>query len=307
MLILLLLMLIFLGLSGFGQSRSTENWIDYGRDHINKWLQIAPGALGPNALPVPFMDYALVDSVSSIEAGVHGHYMKGDKSINSYLCVYWAIVPKRVALHVWGFPSETFRTNNSVRDERQIYYDDTGFITQPGDYWLSTIIQILRERKNIPSIAINYSSKTTLGGATQGRFTDAPANYYYMAFGKSFFPKKGIIDEVRLGFLGGFYVWQTNKVEMAQDEGSLFEFGIDLKHDDLSWRNEIGGYHGYDAYQYIMKKGKNDPVIFRTNFKQTGKKFDWKLEYQTGFRDYQYQTIRFSVFYKFGFGLINNG
>jgi hypothetical protein len=97
-------------------------------------------------------------------------------------------------------------------------------------------------------------------------------------------------------------VWQTNKVELAQDEGALYEIGVDLKHKNLSWRNEIGGYSGYGGYQYIGVDDNNDPLIFRTNFKSSGERFDWKLEFQTGFRDYNYQTIRMSVFYKFGFG-----
>jgi hypothetical protein len=296
------LLIILLVFSGYGQSRSTSDWTDFGNDHISKWLQIAPGKLGPNSLPVPFMDYALLDSLSNIETGVHAHFMKGDQAINSYLSLYWAVVPKRVVVHIWGFPTETFQTDNSVRDERQIYYDDTGWITEAGDLWISTYIQVLKGYKKWPDITINYSSKTTTGGAIQGRYTDAPANYYYIAFGKSFIPKKGFIDNVRIALLGGFYVWQTNKVELAQDEGALYEFGIDLNHKNLSWRNEIGGYSGYDAYQYIGVRGSNDPLIYRTNFKTSGKRIDWKLEYQTGLHDYHYQTFRFSVYYKFGFG-----
>lgn len=298
----ILLLLVFLGFLGFGQSRPTGDWIDYGSDHINKWLQIAPNKLGPNALPVPFMDYGLLDSLSNIETGVHGHFMKGDRAINSYLSCYWAVVPKRVVVHVWGFPTETFRTHNSVRDDRQIYYDDKGWMTKVGDFWISTMIQLVKEKRNLPDITINYSAKTTIGDAVQGRYTDAPANYYYVAFGKSIFPKTGFIDEIRLGGLLGFYVWQTNKVELAQDEGALYEIGVDLKHKNLSWRNEIGGYSGYGGYQYIGVDDNNDPLIFRTNFKSSGERFDWKLEFQTGFRDYNYQTIRMSVFYKFGFG-----
>jgi len=301
------LLFIFLGFLGFGQSRPTGDWVDFGSNHINKWLQIAPGTLGPNALPVPFMDYALLDSLSNLETGVHAHFMEGDQAINSYLSLYWAVVPKRVVVHVWGCPTETFQTDNSVRDERQIYYDDTGWITHEGDFWISTYIQVLKEQKKWPDITINYSSKTTIGRATQGRYTDAPANYYYVAFGKSVFPKKSFIDEVRIGVMGGFYVWQTNKVELAQDEGPLYEFGLDLKHKNLSWRNEIGGYRGYDAYQYVGVTGNNDPLVFRTNFKSSGKKFDWKFEYQTGFQDYDYQTFRMSVFYKFGFGFSKKG
>jgi hypothetical protein len=116
-----------------GQSRPTTDWVDFGSDHINKWLQIAPAKLGPNALPVPFMDYASLDSLSNIEAGVHAHFMNGDQAVNSYLSFYWAVVPKRVVVHIWGNPTETFQTDNSVRDDRQIYYDDTGWITQGGD------------------------------------------------------------------------------------------------------------------------------------------------------------------------------
>jgi len=297
------LLFIFVWFSGFGQSRPTGDWIDFGSDHINKWLQIAPGTLGPNALPVPFMDYALLDSISNIETGVHAHFMEGDEGINSYLSLYWAVVPKRVVVHVWGNPTETFQTENSVRDERQIYYDDTGWITQGGDFWISTYIQLLKERKKLPDISICYSAKTTIGGATQGRYTDAPANYYYIAFGKSFYPNNGFIDNIRIGLMGGFYVWQTNKVELAQDEGALYEFGLDLNHKNLSWKNEIGGYSGYGAYQYIGVDDNNDPLIYRTNVTKSGKRMDWKWEYQTGIKDYYYQTFRFSVFYKFGLGV----
>lgn len=302
-----LIFFILFVFSGFGQSRSTSEWTDFGSDHINKWLQIAPGKLGPNALPVPFMDYGLLDSLSSIETGVNAHFMKGDRSVNSYLSYYWAVVPKRVVVHVWGFPTETFRTHNSVRNDRQIYYDDNGWMTKTGDLWISTYVQIVKDRNYWPDITINYSAKTTIGDAVQGRYTDAPANYYYLAFGKSIFPKSGLIDEIRLGALTGFYVWQTNKVELAQDEGVLYELGVDLKHRNLSWRNEIGGYNAYGGYQFIGVDDNNDPLIFRTNFKSAGEFFDWKLEFQTGFRDYDYQTIRISVFYKFGFGFTKKG
>jgi hypothetical protein len=296
---ILLFYLIFHSFTVFGQSRPTGDWIDFGSGHINQYLQIAPAKLGPNALPVPFMDYALLDSLSNFETGVHTHFMEGDKAVNSYLSFYWAVVPKRVVVHLWGNPTETFQTENSVRDDRQIYYDDTGWITQVGDLWISTYIQIVKDRKKWPDIGINYTHKTTTGGATQGRYTEGGAEYYYFALGKSFFPRKGFIDEVRLAFMGGFYVWQTNKVEMAQDDGGLFEFGLSLKSKNFSWQNEIGGFNAYDAYRYMNVRGDNDPLVIRSNIIHSGKRFDFKLEYQTGLHDYHYNTFRFSVFYHF--------
>jgi hypothetical protein len=294
---------MFLLFSAFwvmGQSRPTDDWIDFGSDHISKWLQIAPAKLGPNALPVPFLDYAMLDSLSNFETGVHTHLMEGDKVVNTYLSFYWAVVPKRVVVHLWGNPTETFQTENSVRDDRQIYYDDTGWITQEGDLWISTYIQIVKSRKKWPDIGINYTHKTTTGGATQGRYTDGGAEYYYMAFGKSIYPKHGLVDEVRLALMLGFYSWQTNKVEMAQDDGGLYEFGLSIKSKNFSWQNEIAGLNAYDAYRYMNVRGDNDPLIIRSNIIRSGKRFDFKLEYQTGLHDYHYQTFRFTVFYKFG-------
>lgn len=303
----ILFSIIFTGLSliAVSQSRSTKDWINFGSVHINKWLQIAPGKMGPNALPVPDMDYALIDTMSNFELGIHSHSMEGDQAVNSYMSIYWCVVPQRVAVQIWGFPTETFKMDNSVRDDRQIYYDDTGWITNPGDLWISTYIQLLKGHKFWPDMVLNYSNKTTTGWALQGRYTEAGANYFYGALGKSFYPKKGFLNEIRLAFLGGFYVWQTNKVELAQDEGPLYELGIELKHRNFSWINEIGGYHAYDAYDYIGVTGDNDPLVFRTRILKTGERFNWKLEYQAGLHDYQYQTFRFSVAYRFNLGLSN--
>lgn len=297
--VLFLIVLVGFSFISFSQSRSTKDWVDFRSVHVNKWLQIAPGKMGPNALPVPEMDYALVDTISNFEVGVHGHTMTGDQAVNSYVSFLWTIVPRKVGVRVWGIPSETFRMDNSVRDDRQIYYDDTGWITNPGDLWINTFIQIVQGRKNWPDISISYSAKTTTGWSKHARYTDGAVNYYYAAFGKSLFPKKGFIDEIRLAGMGGFYVWQTNKVMMAQDEGPLYQLGLIFKSGTISWANEIGGYSGYDVYDYIGVNGDNDPVIYRSRLARTGKRFEWKFEYQTGFRDYDYQTLRFSVGYRF--------
>ena len=288
--------------SAKAQTRDYGNWTDFGSGHINKWLQIAPGTMGPNALPVPEMDYARVDTLSVFEAGVHSHFMPGDRAVNSYLAFTWSVVPGRVMVKLWGNPSETFQMDNSVRDKRQIYYDDTGWITNAGDLWISTFIQLVREKKNWPDIVLNYSAKTTTGYSKHARYTDAPANYYYAAFAKSFFPKNRFLNEIRMSAMAGFYVWQTNKVEMAQDEGPLFGFGLKLKHENWWWANELSGYQGDDVYEYIGVTGNNDPLVYRTNLVFARNSFHWKAEFQTGWHDYHFNTFRFSVSYRFDSG-----
>lgn len=288
------------------QTRDMSDWINFGGSHINQWLQIAPGKLGPNALPVPEMDYAKVDYESSFEAGAHYHYMKGDTAINSFFSFNWNISPGRAMVKIWGQPTETFHLSNDLRDDRQIYYDDTGWITHAGDLFVSTYIQILKEKKYLPDISISYTLKTTTGSNYHGRYTDASLDYFYFALGKSFYFPGKIIEEIRIAGLLGFYVWQTNKVEMAQDEGPVFEAGIQLKKNQYNLFAELGGYTGYDAYEYLDRvsgldriQGNNDPLIMRLRFEREGKFLNLKAEYQTGFRDYAYQTFRIGVVYHF--------
>ncbi len=283
----------------WGQSRNTSDWLDYGSNHISKWIQVAPGKMGPNALPVPDMDYALIGNQSSVAAGTHLNVLKGETSINSYLDFYWAVAPGKVAVKIWGFPSETFRINNQIRDERQIYYDDGGWITSGGDLWISTFILLLNNHQKLPDLVINYSMKTTTGSILHARYTDGPAHYFYAAAGKSISPKNGFPDEIRIAVMGGIYIWQTNKVEMAQDEGPLFESGFMLRHQCFSLFNEVGGYNGYGAYGYMGVADYNFPIIYRARLLREGKNIDCKFEYKSGWNDYNYTTIKFELVYNF--------
>ncbi|MBN1927573.1 MAG: hypothetical protein JW798_17195 [Prolixibacteraceae bacterium] len=297
---------VLLPLFCLSQTRDYSNWINFGSSHSSKWLQIAPAKLGPNALPVPEIDWAQLGEFSKVETGAHFHHMPGDTAINSYFSFFWNIAPGRAAVKIWGQPTETFRLSNILRDDRQIYYDDTGWITQGGDLFISTYVQLFNERKHIPSFSINYTLKTTTGGNIHGRYTDASMNYFYLAAGKSLQFKDGFIDEIRLAGLLGFYVWQTNKVEMAQDEGPVFVGGLKIRKNSFSIQADVGGYTGYDAYEFMDRyngedriQGNNDPLVLRTKIENEGKHFCVSVEYQTGFRDYHYQTFRLNIAYRF--------
>ena len=302
----LFLLLLFLPFTGNAQQRDKSDWINFGSSHASQWLQIAPGKLGPNALPVPPMDYALIGNESKIEVGAHYHQMPGDTAINSHFNFHWNIAPGRAVIQIWGQPSETFRLGNSLRDYRQITPNDEGWVTQVGDLYLSVFVQLLKEKKYLPDLSINFTQKTTTGENDHGRYTDSPMSYFYFALGKSFNLNSQLLDEIRMAAMCGFYVWQTNKVEMSQDEGPVIETGLQLRKGNYSWYNELGGYRGYDAYKFLNRiygegsvQGHNDPIIFRTRFERSGKRFNFTAEYQTGFRDYNYQTFKVGIIYKF--------
>jgi hypothetical protein len=292
------------------QNRYNNDWIDFGQAGWGpaQWLQIAPGTMGPNALPVPKMDYALVESKHKIEVGGQYHQMKGDTTINSYIGFYWAVVPEKVAVEIWGQPSETYRTTNDVRDERQIWYNDEGWSTEPGDLFVSTYIQLIRDKKYFPDISINYTLKTTTGDNLHARYTNASMNYFYLAVGKSFYPGWLILDEIRLAGLAGFYVWETNLNDMAQNEGPVYEGGIKFSKNFIDFYAEVGGYTGFGVYKHLNDfletehriDEADDPLIFRTGIKKTGAKFDYKAEFQSGLNnDYPFNTLRLSATYKF--------
>lgn len=301
-----IILLLLFPAYAFSQSRNTSEWINFGGGHFTKWLQVAPGKLGPNALPVPRMDYALIGDESKVEVGTHYHQMNGDTAINSYFNYQWNIAPGRAIVEIWGAPTETFRLGNKLRDERQIYYDDNGWSTEAGDLLVSTYIQLIKNKKYLPDLLLNYTLKTTTGEDWNGRYTDNGMNYFYLAVGKSFRFENTILDEIRIAALCGFYVWQTNKVEMAQDEGPVMEAGILLRKRNIKLYTEFGGYKGYDAYEFFDKvsgedniQGFNDPLILRTRLEKTGKHLNFTLEYQHGFRDYFYETFRLGIIYHF--------
>jgi hypothetical protein len=294
------------------QNRKDDSWIDFGQEGWGpaRWLQIAPGKMGPNALPVPEMDYARVGNKNEIEAGVQYHQMKGDTAVNSYISFYWAVVPEIVVVKIWGQPSETYRTTNDVRDERQIWYNDEGWSTEPGDLLVSTYIQIIQDKKNLPDISINYTLKTTTGDNRNARYTNGSMNYFYLAAGKSVYPKWQVLDEIRFAALAGFYVWETNLNDMAQNEGPVYEAGIKLRKETINMYAEIGGYTGYGAYSHLNAiiesdtpiDEADDPLIYRAGIEKTGAKFDFKAEFQSGLNnDYPFNTLRVGITYKFSF------
>lgn len=288
------------------QNRNYESWINFGDSHPSKWLQIAPGKMGPNALPVPRLNYGLLSQEHEIEIGAHYHQMDGDQAINSFNRIYWNVAPGRVVIDIQTYATETFKMTNDVRDERQIYLDDTGWITEAGDLSISTHVQLIKEKKNIPDLCLTYTMKTTTGSNKHARYTDAEMNNFYLTAGKSFIPNFQLLDEIRIAAMYGFYVWQTNKVEMSQDEGPVYGFGINLKKAFFSYNLEYAGYNAYDAYEYLGRnndeidiKGHNDPIILRNKIQINSNHFNFNLEYQNGFRDYHYQTIRLGVIYHF--------
>ncbi|TKG91167.1 hypothetical protein EYV94_22440 [Puteibacter caeruleilacunae] len=270
-----------------------NDFIPQNSSHVHRYLLLAPGKMGPNALPVPEVGDALVGDQIIVTIGADGHYRKGDKAINSFLSLDFPIVADIISCQVWGYPSETFRMTNAIRDERQIYYDDTGTMTDDGDLWFGTSIQIFKDRKHLPDLMVVGAYKTTTGGLDHARYTDAPAHYYQFQLGKRIKLNSHRLKCLQLSGMCGMYVWQTNREEVSQDEGPLGGAEIRLISNKMEIYQSMAGYHAYE------ETGFNKPLVYRSGLQFNGKKMSVGLEYQTGNNDYKYQTFRFKLSWHF--------
>lgn len=283
-------LLLFLGImavfSLFGQNRTHPPFKSRVESHVHKYLLLAPGMMGPNALPVPEIGNGVIGDRGFAELGAHSHFLKNDNGVNSFLRFYFPIVADVIAIDIWGYPTETFRMRNERRDELQIYYDDTGRITQGGDLWLATSIQLIRNHKWLPNMVGKVALKTTSGNLDHARFTDSPAQYFQLSTGKQW-------NNWRLNATGGFYVWQTNREEVSQDEGLMWGAEVRWQPKRFQVYQSVSGYHAYE------QTGENRPVILKSGASYRWKKAQVEIEYQTGIQHYYYETVRLSFRYFF--------
>lgn len=300
---LILILVIGFSYTCIAQRTSPQDagWINYGNGGAAQYLQYASELMGPNALPVPDLNYANIGRLHKIEIGALYHHMEGDDAINSYFNLYWNIAPGRAAIEIYGYPTETFRMTNEVRDERHVYADDKGWMTQGGDIWVNVQVQLLKETKRLPDVLLNIMNKTTTGDVSDGRFTDAPLNCFLLATAKSFQLKNNVINELQIALNLGYYIWQTQRSEPDQDEGPSYGVGVKLRHKRFSLYNELCGYSAYNAYGWWsdVTNGKNSPMVSRSRIEYDREKFAWRLEFQNGYRDYSYKTLKLGVAYKF--------
>jgi hypothetical protein len=73
-----------------------------------------------------------------------------------------------------------------------------------------------------------------------------------------------------------------------------------LRRNNIPQDNEIGGYFGYDVYEFIGVTGNNDPLMYRLIAEKFGKSIDWKAEFITGLNDYHYHTFKMGITYRLG-------
>ncbi len=284
-------LILFLLFSLFSSAQEDFSWWTekHNWDGVTPWDQymtMSSAYMGPNALPVPEVKSGETDSVISLNISFDAHVSKGDKTQNIFLRGILPLFNNRLTIEMDVVPLEWYKTDTTTRDIRAAR-TKSGEGSAGGDIYLTTTLQILKNKK-FPDVLLRYSLKTASGTHLRdARYTDAPGYYIDLSLGKSSFPIKGIIKELRCFADVGLYTYQTHDLEHLQNDCLFYGLGMTLNSKLFSLTNQLAGYSGY------INNG-DSPLVFRSELRWLRKNFDWSFSYQQGLHDYDYHRYRIS-------------
>jgi hypothetical protein len=264
---------------------STVNWD--GVSHWSQYIITQPGYLGPNALPIPRIGNGSIDSNFSVSATGNFHFTKGDKTINPTLYANYCLVKNVIAFDLSWVPYEYFTMNHNIKTKRHVFSHWYYHHEAVGNLELNTTIQLLNKwRKNIHlALRLGYIFPTS-SGLGMARYTDAPAYYFDISFGKP------ISKQFKWTGMLGFYCWQMISGSQRQNDALLFGTGAEWNTKSLRIQTYVAGYIGY------LKMG-DKPVVFRARAEKKFNKSSLILGFQQGLNDFQYSSAELGMKYRF--------
>jgi hypothetical protein len=267
-----------------------HNWD--GCTHWTRYLNASAAYWGPNALPVPVMNEALISKQFSFEFRPETHLSKGDKTFDLYTSLKIPLA-ERVDFEVFIVPVEVFEMDTATRNERYVRHIDASG-TAGGDFWFGTNFTVLKENKRRPQITASAYFKTASGtGLDYARYTDAPGYYLSFSAGKDFTFNKHNDRTLRLFAQSGFYAYQTWDFLHNQNDCVIYGIGAKYTLPAFWLRAAFAGYIGY------FNKGDR-PAVLRLQAGTRFKHVNFALKYQAGVHDFKYHSIGLSLILSFG-------
>jgi hypothetical protein len=292
------LLLIFLSLATMAQEdfswwNAKHNWD--GITDWNQYMTYSTSFMGPNALPVPEVMKGSVDSSAELEVAGDYNYSQGDKTYDFYTRGYLPLYNNRIAFSVDVIPYEWFETDTITRDERAAR-TQSGKGGAGGDIYFYTDIQLLRNHQHLPDLLLQVALRTASGtNLRNARYTDGPGYFFDVSGGKNYSVSK---SNLRLYFMGGLYIYQTNDLDHLQNDCLLFGGGADFTFKKITLSQSLAGYNGY------LNIG-DKPLVYRASLRLNNPHFDWKISYQWGLNDYAFQRVRVGVIFHFPVSVIS--
>lgn len=252
------------------------------------FMIISPGYLGPNALPVPDVKRGFLTGETEFELTASNHFHSDDPTQDLSGRIYIPFAGSRIAVEMYGVLFEYYHYSEAIRDQR-VSRDMDGTGVAIGDFYFSTLIQIIKDRK-FPNTLFRFAARTASGSALEAaRYSDTPGYFFDLSFSKDL----GHIGNGLIRPFGGigFYGWQTTDDELLQNDALMYALGLDFENEtsrlSASWS-------GYSGYQELRDRPMQLNFEWRKDFDKTALRF----QYQHGLRDWEYKTIRFSFLWK---------
>jgi hypothetical protein len=281
----LLLFISFIALATVSKGQRYAHWNQLvnwnGITHWSQYISYMPATMGPNALPIPWLNQGRIDSTHEFEASFQQSIGDGDLTSNLYGSFRY-VIDKKISLVLFGNPIEYYQTDSATRDARRARNpENCGWAA--GDLYFGTRIQLIKDHAKLPDISGGLYCKTASGSALEdARYTDAPAYYFDATASKTYHSSFGLLSPI---ISLGFYSWQTASDEYRQDDAVVYGFGLQWQKQNLRILASLDGYSGYQL------RGDR-PAAFRLSIDTKHIRF----KYQFGLRDMYFSG--FSLGYK---------
>ncbi len=273
------------GQEDFSWWNKKHNWD--GHTHWTQYMIYSPGFMGPNALPVPALLDGKLQKESQFEFGWAGYFSPGETTLNGTSRFRYIIGDGLAAIELNYVFLEYYKTDTLIRDERFARgFEGEGFAV--GDVHISTIITLLKNR-SFPDLLLRINLQTASGSKlSDARFTDAPAYFFDLIFGKDLLDASKKPYQLRLYGNIGFYAWQTGYTYNRQNDALLAGLGLSLRSGNHKLSTETAGYFGY-----LDQRDK--PVVQRLYYEHRHQDMAVKVSYEKGLNDLYYNSFRLSM------------
>ena len=258
---------------------SDKSWYQY--------MTYTSGFFGPNALPVPELYDGRVPLKNQAEVSTDVFWGYGDQTQSLSIRLVYAAIPGKLTLSGWGVLAEHYLTTDSVRNFRASQVENPNETVLIGDFYLSTLIGLLQEKRWQPDLNLEIVLKTSSSKTSaSARYFDTPGYYFNLTAGKSFHFKGSLLDELRFVGNYGFLCYQLNQEH--QNDAPLFGGKMLLKAG--KWTIE-SGIHGYSGW---LEQG-DKPLVLRGKLNFKAGPANVFLQYQHAFRDYPFRRLQTGV------------
>lgn len=273
-------------------AQSISAQTDISRTDFGKPSLVAPAYFGPNAFPVPPMLDGTVQSVPRLEVAADGFLgYEGDVTVGPFAKINLPLFSERVNLSVWMPVMEWYRSTPQRLAACRVHEENSDAAMQghqAGDVYVSTDIELLREKVRRPAVAVRAAVKTASGGQFElARTYDAPGYFFDVAVGKTF--TFDTTTTLRLAVSTGFLCWQTDRGR--QDDAVQYGLLLRLRSGRFSLEETLSGYVGWEV--------GDKPMVFASRVAWQCGGFVPFAMYQYGIMDYPFHQLRVGVAYYF--------